>query len=135
MALGNASLHRSPRSSVGAAAVSGSRSPLAAQALRERSSSVGEIAAVPITAVGIAGAGVCENGDRTDDFRTRITADHIRRQRPALRGARGVPRIVSVLLRNCRPVTSADRKATRTALTGRGPVGSLNRHESSNTCR
>jgi len=130
-ALGNASLHRSLRSLVGAAAVSGSRSPLAVEALRERSSSVGEFAAVPFAALGVAGAGVCKNGDRTDAFRARITAEHIRRQRPTLCGARGAPRIVAGLLRKCRPVTSADRNATRNALRQRGPVVSLRRREGS----
>lgn len=44
---------------------------------------------------------------------------------------RRAPRIVAGLLRNRRPVTSADRKATENVLAGRGPVGSLKRDRES----
>ena len=55
----------------------------------------------------------------------------IRRPPSGHRGAQGVQGGVAGLLRHRRAVTSADRKATRNALTDRGPVGSLNRHEGS----
>ena len=61
----------------------------------------------------------------------RQPAKHLRPPRSVHYGAQGVQRGVAGLLSARRPVTSADRKATRNALTDRGTIGSLKRRDGS----
>ena len=68
---------------------------------------------------------------RDSRWRLDHPAGYVRRSHSVRRGAQGVQRGVTGLLRNRGSVTSAVRKATRNALSDRGPVGSLKRHEGS----